>query len=134
MRRSNPEHIQKEDYNSIIAFGQKPVTKSIYLERYGCIDGQKYFTAFDYEPLKDFLICKKYKVKISDNAGNYLCNHVYGVGLNRIEKQKRNTKFIFVHIPNIKNLDDVNRLASVFNEYVECHLIDKLNITGRDML
>ena len=46
------EHIQKEDYDFIITFGQKPVVKSVYLERCGCIDGQKYFTAFEYEPLK----------------------------------------------------------------------------------
>ena len=65
---------------------------------------------------------KNYKVKITDNAGNYLCNHVYGVGPACIEKQKRKSKFIFVHIPNIKNLDNVNRLASTFDEYIECHL------------
>jgi len=110
------KYIQK-NYDLIIAFGQKPLIKSIYLERYGCIGGKNYATAFEYEPLKSFLAGKGYKVKISDNAGNYLCNHVYGAGLGRIEQQKKSTQYIFVHIPYIKNTN-IDTLASAFNEYI----------------
>jgi len=114
-------HMQGNKYDLIIAFGQKPVIKSIYLEKYGIVGEQKYKTEFEYEALKNFLICKGYKVKFSDSAGNYLCNHVYGAGLSYIQQQKIMTKYIFIHIPYIKNLPDVGILAGVFDEYVQFH-------------
>jgi len=96
------DYIKSNNYKFIIAFGQKPVVKSIYFERYGCINGQKYKTRFEYESMKELLENKGYKIKLSDNAGNYLCNHVYGIGLNYIENHNLLTEYLFVHIPTIK--------------------------------
>jgi pyroglutamyl-peptidase len=112
--------IQKNKYEIIIAFGQKPLIKSVYIERYGCVGGHKYKTVFEYEFLKELLTDKGYKVKLSDNAGNYLCNHVYGTGLGYIEQHKLTAQYIFIHIPYIKNLVDINTLAGAIDEYIQC--------------
>lgn len=113
-------HIQK-GYDFIIAFGQKPIIKSIYIEKSGYVLGRRYVTSFQYESLKEFLVNKKYKVKISDNAGNYLCNHVYGTGLSYIEQQKLTTEYIFIHLPFAKNIIDMDGLANTFNEYMRIY-------------
>ena len=113
-------YIQKNKYEVIIAFGQKSLIKSIYLERYGCIDEQKYETTLEYEPFKELLTNQGYKVKVSNDAGSYLCNHVYGIGLRYIEQQKINIRYIFIHIPVIKNLTNINALVNVFDEYGKC--------------
>lgn len=111
--------IQKNTYEFIIAFGQKPVIKSIYIERFGYVNEQKYKTTFEYDSLKDLLIDNGYKVKLSDNAGNYLCNHVDGTGLSYIEQQKLLTQYLFIHIPYTKNIVNINVLADIIDKYIE---------------
>ena len=113
------EHISSDKYDLILAFGQKPVIKSIYFEQCGKVGEQKYFTEFCFEELKTTLEKRGQKIKFSENAGNYLCNHVYGIGLQYIKQQKKATQFAFIHIPNVKNLTDIDFLARSFGEYVK---------------
>jgi len=83
------------------------------------LNGQKYETLFPVDRLKNFLSDKEYKVKISRNAGNYLCNHVYGVGLSYIEQHGLTIPYIFIHLPVVKNIADFEAFACVFSEYTE---------------
>jgi len=51
-------HIQKNKHDIIIAFGQKPVIKAIYIEKVGRISERKQATVFQFETLQKFLIEK----------------------------------------------------------------------------
>ena len=113
------KHIKTNKYKLIIAFGQKPAAKSIFIERYADTNGRNYKTIFQYELLKSLFSEKGYAVKISDNAGNYLCNHVYGAGLSYLEQQKLFMPYLFIHIPTLKNLTNINMLAVVIDEYID---------------
>jgi Pyrrolidone-carboxylate peptidase (N-terminal pyroglutamyl peptidase) len=106
-----------ENYDYIIAFGQKPVIKAIYLETIGRGLNQEYETNYEYSVLKDYLKSNGYRVKISSNAGNFLCNYIYFCGLDYIAKNRLATQIIFVHIPYLKNIDDIGHMGRVFNQY-----------------
>lgn len=114
--------LKKNTYHDIIAFGQKPVIKSIYIEEYGCIGGQLYKTAFQHEDLQNMLTGGGYRVKLSCNAGSYLCNHVYASGLRYIAHRKLSVNYLFIHIPVIKNLTDIDALADTIEQYSKHHL------------
>lgn len=70
-----------------------------------------YETNYDFHNLKGN-IEKNFKVKISNNAGNYLCNNVYYYGLKFIYENKLKTKMIFIHIPKINNISCIEMIAN----------------------
>lgn len=113
------QRLQNEIYDLIIAFGQKPHVKTIDLEQKACINGYKFTSNYKYDQLEKFLNNNGCAVNISNNAGNYLCNHIFYVGLKFINKNKLNTKMIFIHIPSAKNIDDIDYLADVFSRYID---------------
>jgi len=96
--------IIENDYDIIFAFGQKQNIKSIYLEIYGKDNNEILKTNYDYNELNNYLK-KYYKIKISEDAGNYLCNNIYYNGLKYIYENKLNIKMVFLHIPYMKNID-----------------------------
>jgi len=96
--------IIENNYDIIFAFGQKPNIKSIYLEIYAKDNNEKLKTNYNYNELNNYLK-NYYKIKISENAGNYLCNNIYYNGLKYIYENKLNIKMVFLHIPYMKNID-----------------------------
>ena len=98
------EKINGNNYDLIFGFGQKPVIKSIYIEKYGKNGSKIFETKYDYNGLKGYLE-KYYKIKISENAGNYLCNNIYYNGLKYILRNKLKANMIFIHIPYLKNIN-----------------------------
>lgn len=100
------------NYDLIISFGQAPLNKdTIKIETVS----STYKTNYDYTNLKNKLE-KSYKVIISNNAGNYLCNNVYYNGLKYIKENNLNTKMIFIHIPKINSISNIKNLSKVFEE------------------
>ena len=73
-------------------------------------------TNYDYSNIINELELYGYRVLISKDAGNYLCNNLYYNILKYISDNDINTKMIFIHIPKIKNISDIYMLASVFNK------------------
>lgn len=110
--------LEKNKYDLIISFGQAPLdTDTIKIETMA--NGKvQYCTNYNYNDLKNKLE-KKYKVLISDNAGNYLCNNVYYYGLKHTIENNLKTKIIFIHIPNKDKITDIEKLAKVFREGVD---------------
>jgi len=96
--------IIENDYDIIFAFGQKPNIKSIYLEIYAKDNNKKLKTNYNYNELNNYLK-NYYNIKISENAGNYLCNNIYYNGLKYIYENKLIIKMVFLHIPYMKNID-----------------------------
>lgn len=113
------EVLENEVYDLIITFGQKPQVKTINLEQRACIDGDELRVDYEYNNLKRALNDAGLTVNISNNAGNYLCNHIFYVGLKFIHINKLNTKMIFIHIPSIKNINNIDYLADVFSLYLD---------------
>lgn len=111
--------LESQEYDLVIAFGQKPKVKSINLEERACINDHQFTSNFQYDKLEKILNSNGFTVNISKNAGNYLCNHIFYIGLMFINKNKLNTKMIFIHIPSIKNIDNMDHLAGVFSMYID---------------
>lgn len=72
--------LKKSNYDLIVSFGQAPLDKDIIKLEVAAKGKIKYFTSYDYNNLYNKLK-EEYKVIISSNAGNYLCNNIYYYGL-----------------------------------------------------
>jgi pyroglutamyl-peptidase len=111
--------LESEEYDLVIAFGQKPKVKSINLEQKACINGHELITNYEYDKLVKLINSSGFIVNVSNNAGNYLCNHIFYMGLMFINKNELNTKMIFIHIPSIKNIENMEHLAGVFARHID---------------
>lgn len=102
-------------YDLIVAIGQLKLDKNVVrIERYAC-GLERILTNYDYNDFKNLLKENNFVVEES-NKTNYLCNNIYYHGLKIIMEQELDTKMIFVHIPKLKNIDDIDLLASIFLE------------------
>lgn len=116
-----------QNYDYVLIFGQKPNTKSIYLENNAFLYGTKLETDFYYGVLKQNLESNNYKVISSCDAGNYLCNNVFFRALNFKQTNNLKTKIAFIHIPTIDNIDNIKLLASTILNYINT-LSDVFNV------
>ena len=66
-------------------------------------------TKFPINELQEYLIEKKYPVKISFSAGTYVCNNVYF----KILSEFPDLKTIFIHVPNFENLNQALQMHMV---------------------
>ena len=104
-----------KNYELIISFGQAPLDKDlIKIEVIGKKDKDLYKTDFNYSKIKEDIENKGFKVDISEDAGNFLCNNLYFNGLKYIKENNVNTKMIFIHIPKIENISNIELLAKIF--------------------
>lgn len=110
--------LKSKNYSTIYAFGQKPLIKSIYIEIFGSNKEERIVTNYDYSDIKNYL-SNYYKTRISENAGNYLCNNIYYKGLKHVLKNNLETNMLFIHIPYLKNIDII-KFSEIFNKYLEC--------------
>ena len=106
------DKIKDNNYDLVVSIGQAPIEKDIIKIETKASMEDYYETNYDFYNLKSN-IEKNFKVIISDNAGNYLCNNVYYHGLKFIYENKLKTKMIFIHIPKINNISNINLMADV---------------------
>ncbi len=105
--------LQKDDYNLIISFGQAPLDyNNIKIETQGK-NSDIYNTTYDFSKLGYKLKTNGFNVIISNDAGNYLCNNIYYYGLKYISEKKIDCDMIFIHIPQLENID-ISLLAKLF--------------------
>lgn len=109
--------LREEDYDEVVIFGSKTLVKSIYIELTGKRNNKQYCTNYDYNKISEYLKLNGYKTNISNDAGNYLCNNIYFYGLELISKKYQNVKLIFIHIPALKNINDIDNMGSVYSKY-----------------
>lgn len=106
--------LEKKKYNVIIGLGQLKLEKDVIrIEKFGCKE-EVIETSYDYTKLKKVLKENGYIVEES-NKTNYLCNNIYYEGLKYIKENDLNTKMIFIHVPKIKNINDIELLANIFS-------------------
>ena len=111
------KELLKNNYDLVICFGEAYLSiDTVKIELVGKKDMMVYKTNFDYSYLVSKLKNDSYKVIVSEDAGNYLCNNLYYNGLKHLSDNNMNIKMIFIHIPKISNISDIDKLAGVFNE------------------
>lgn len=109
--------IIKNEYDLIISFGQCPLDLNVIkLEINGKSDKENLSTGYDLTSIKNNLQNNNYKVILSNDAGNYLCNNIYYHGLKIIENNNLKCNMIFIHIPMLENIDNIKKLASIVND------------------
>lgn len=109
------KELLKNNYDLIICFGEAYLSiDTIKIELVGKKDMMVYKTNFDYSYLVSKLKNDNYKVMVSEDAGNYLCNNLYYNGLKYLSDNNMNIKMIFIHIPKMINISDIDKLAGVF--------------------
>lgn len=104
-----------KNYELIISFGQDPLdTDTIKIEVIGKKEKDLYKTDFNYSKIKEDIEKTGFKVYISKDAGNFLCNNLYYNGFKYIKDNNINCKMIFIHIPKIENISNIDLLANIF--------------------
>lgn len=92
-----------EDFSFLIMFGcDNNLKDSVRIERVAEKNGEKVASTLNLENISKNLIAAEINNFISDNPGYYLCNEAYWHAL-----QKFNGRAVFIHIPTIKNIDDI---------------------------
>ncbi len=108
-------------YDLAICFGQAALnSNNLKIETIGRKGGIFYKTKQDYETLADRLK-ENYEVTISNDAGDYLCNNLYFYGLKYIEENSLGTKMIFVHLPMLGQIEDIDKMAEMFTEILRSY-------------
>ena len=108
--------LESNDFDLVISFGQAPLPKdTIKIETVGRGE-QNYKTNYDYSLLANAL-SSDFNVKISEDAGKYLCNHLYYCGLKYINDNNLKTRMVFIHIPMNDKIGDPETLAKIFIDF-----------------
>ena len=105
-----------EKSSVVICFGQKPQIKNkICLELIAKNQDEIISTNFKIDSFKKQLEQNNILYSESQNPGTSYCNLVYWNGLNYIKDQNLNCKFLFIHIPFEKNINNIAELQEKLN-------------------
>ena len=108
--------VEIEKSSVVICFGQKPQIKNkICLELIAKNQGEIISTNFEIDSFKKQLEQNNILYSESRNPGTSYCNLVYWNGLNYIKEQNINCKFLFIHIPFEKNINNIAELQEKLN-------------------
>ena len=107
--------VSLEEYDLIIMLGLRSnLKKSIRLEINSSLNDEILSTNINYNKIKDYLSDNGVPCLVNDKPTNYLCNYAY----HKVLKRNKNT--IFMHLPNLKDIQDLDKLVK---------LISNINIT-----
>lgn len=107
--------LENNHYDLVISFGQLRLKRDTIQIEEGAMLDKEYKTNYDYSNIKSELEDCGYKVRIS-RFNSYLCNNLYYHGLKYIDDNNLKTKMIFIHIPKIKNITNIDTLANSFSK------------------
>lgn len=81
--------------------------KSIRIETTAGIESYTVNTYINYKVLHEYFNLNGISCLINEKPTNYLCNYAYYKVL------QRNKKAIFIHVPKLKNIKDVDKLIDL---------------------
>ena len=106
---------EENKYDLIVSFGQAPLeNNTIKIETKATSYSDYYETNYEYTLLRKKIKQENYDVIISKYAGKYLCNNIYYNGLKYIKDNHLDCKMIFIHIPKLNSIKNIEKLASIF--------------------
>lgn len=112
------DNISLESYNLIIMFGiNKNLKDKVIIEVNSKYNEVSLATKIDYEELKLWIRNNDIDVDLNFKPTKYLCNYAYHTTL------LRNSNSIFIHIPGLSKITDLNKLVSVFKKREILNLI-----------
>lgn len=107
--------VARHNYDLILSFGQGDKNLNhIKIESIGRCDKETLATNYNYNTIIKRLEKQMINYSISENAGNYLCNHIYYSGLKYIKEKNKKTKMLFIHIPPLEHIPDIQTIAELF--------------------
>ena len=107
--------VSLKEYDLIIMLGLRSnLKKSIRLEINSSLNDEILSTNINYNKIKDYFSDNGVPCLVNDKPTNYLCNYAY----HKVLKRNKNT--IFMHLPNLKDIQDLDKLVK---------LISNINIT-----
>lgn len=105
------DNISLESYDLIIMFGiNKNLKDKLIIEINSNLNLEHLNTKVNYDKLKSTISNNDIEVDLNFKPKKYLCNYAYHNAL------LRNKNSIFIHIPGISKITDINKIASVFKE------------------
>ena len=105
------DNISLESYDLIIMFGiNKNLKDKLIIEINSNLNLEYLNTKVNYDELKSMISDNDIEVDLNFKPTKYLCNYAYHNAL------LRNKNSIFIHIPGISKITDINKIASVFKE------------------
>ena len=102
----------------VLAFGQKPSSDRLFIEKTARRDEQVLHSNVDLKQLQFSLSQYNISHVLSENAGNYLCNYVYYAGLNLISQENPAAKMVFIHVPGMKLFVDFPETKRWLTEFL----------------
>lgn len=103
-------NIALEKYDLIIMLGlRNNLKKSIRLEKNALINDEIIESNLNLNVIKDYFINNGISCRINSKPTNYLCNFAY------FNVLKRNKKCVFIHIPGLENIKDINKLIEIIS-------------------
>lgn len=105
------DNISLESYDLIIMFGiNKNLKDKLIIEISSNLNLEHLNTKVNYDKLKSTISNNDIEVDLNFKPTKYLCNYAYHNAL------LRNKNSIFIHIPGISKITDINKIASVFTK------------------
>ena len=99
-----------EEYDLIIMLGLKSnLKRSIRLEVNSFLNDELVTTNISYCNVKKYFIDNDISCIVNDKPTNYLCNYAYHKVL------KRNKNNIFIHVSELKNIKDLDKLINLIS-------------------
>ena len=133
--------IDEKDPDVVIMLGQSGLSDCIKIERVAlnlmdsvngdndgytpdeetiCLDAPPaYFTQLPVKKLRDCLIQSGIPAKTSSSAGLYVCNRTYLAALHHIASTGRNTKAVFIHLPEISDEWPAERMRAAIIQIIK---------------
>ena len=106
--------VRRVDAVCVVILGQKPCIKNkIAVEPTAERCGNVLHTPLDVTVTAEKIRGNGYDAYISKGCGNSYCNHVY------YECLENGTNCIFLHIPQAKNISDIDALTKAVEEYIK---------------
>ncbi len=107
------ETIRKAEAVCVVLLGQKPCIKEkIAVEPTAERNGKILHTPLDVTVTAEKIKENGYNAYISKGCGTSYCNHIY------YECLESGTNCIFLHIPQMKNISDINALTKAVEGYI----------------
>lgn len=117
------EAISKKHFDYVISLGQRPNIKDkMHIETMARKGEGQLCTSFNYEQLRQLFEQKGIVVKLSQNAGTSFCNELYWHGLKYISEHQSETQMLFVHVPFLKNIADLEGFQKQFFHILALYL------------
>lgn len=113
--------ISRERFDYIISIGQKPNIKNkVHIETTAREGASEIRTDVDCDSLA--IVFQKHGIyaKTSLSAGTSYCNQLYLNGLRYISRNTLDTRMVFVHIPFMENIGDINDFRERFLDVTRC--------------